>query len=165
MTTVTGQGEAPRKSDLADSGILRRVWHHRADYAYVLPAIVVMLVVIAYPVYYTIDLSFFRTPPGLQLKDKIFVGFDNYEAILASDVFWTVTRNTVIWTLALDHHLVRARLCRRGRAAPRIHGPRPVARDPHHSLGDQRGRCLLHLEVDLPLGFRNHRRGSRGVRV
>jgi multiple sugar transport system permease protein len=99
VTIVTGQGEATRKSDLADSGMLRRAWHHRADYAYVMPAIVVMLVVIAYPVYYTIDLSFFRTPAGLQLKDKIFIGLDNYEAILSSDVFWTVTRNTVIWTL------------------------------------------------------------------
>ena len=65
-----------------------------------LPAIVVMLVVIAYPIYYTIDLSFFHTPPGLQLNDKIFVGFDNYTAILTSDVFWTVTWNTVIWTVA-----------------------------------------------------------------
>jgi multiple sugar transport system permease protein len=52
----------------------------------VLPAIVVMLVVIVYPVYYTIDLSFFRTPAGLQLRTR-FVGFDNYRAILASDVF------------------------------------------------------------------------------
>ncbi len=56
---------------------------------YVLPAIVVMLIVIAYPIYYTIELSFFKTPPGLQLKDKIFIGFDNYTAILTSEVFWT----------------------------------------------------------------------------
>jgi len=76
------------------------MWQQRADYLYVLPAIVVMLVVIAYPVYYTIDLSFFKTPPGLQLRDKIFVGMDNYSAILGSDVFWRVTLNTVIWTLA-----------------------------------------------------------------
>ena len=73
---------------------------HRHDYLYVLPAIVVMLVVIAYPIYYTIDLSFFKTPPGLQLKDKNFIGLDNYTAILTSAVFWRVTLNTVIWTLA-----------------------------------------------------------------
>ena len=53
-------------------------WARRADYLYVLPAIVVMLIVIAYPIYYTIDLSFFNTPPSLQLRDKNFVGFDNY---------------------------------------------------------------------------------------
>jgi multiple sugar transport system permease protein len=85
---------------VARSGIPRQMWASRADYAYVLPAIVVMLVVIAYPIYYTIELSFFNTPPGLQLRDKIFIGVDNYAAILTSDVFWRVTLNTVIWTLA-----------------------------------------------------------------
>ena len=80
--------------------MLRKIWSHRADYAYVLPAIVVMLIVIAYPVYYTIELSFFNTPPGLQLRDKIFTGLDNYTAILKSPVFWKVTSNTLIWTLA-----------------------------------------------------------------
>ena len=71
---------APRKSDLARSGIApARLATIAPTTLYVLPAIVVMLIVIAYPVYYTIDLSFFRTPPSLQLKDKIFVGLDNYD--------------------------------------------------------------------------------------
>ena len=99
VTTVTGQAESPRRSEPERSSTLRKVWVHRADYAYVLPAIVVMLIVIAYPIYYTIDLSFFKTPPGLQLRDKTFVGFDNYTAILTSDLFWRVTWNTLIWTL------------------------------------------------------------------
>ncbi|MEP7241869.1 MAG: sugar ABC transporter permease [Devosia sp.] len=100
MTTVTGQADAPRRTKAARSGVLQQAWANRTDYFYVLPAIVVMLIVIAYPIYYTIDLSFFKTPPGLQLKDKIFVGLDNYVAILTSEVFWRVTLNTVIWTLA-----------------------------------------------------------------
>jgi multiple sugar transport system permease protein len=100
MTTVTGLAEAPRRTRAVHSGILRQMWASRADYLYVLPAIVVMLVVIAYPIYYTADLSFFKTPPGLQLKDKSFVGVDNYTAILTSSVVWRVTLNTVIWTLA-----------------------------------------------------------------
>jgi len=100
MTIVTGPADAKRSVPGARPGLLRQMWTSRADYVYVLPAIVVMLVVIAYPVYYTIDLSLFRTPPGLQLRDKIFVGLDNYSAILASDVFWRVTLNTVIWTIA-----------------------------------------------------------------
>ncbi|TKB07716.1 MAG: sugar ABC transporter permease, partial [Mesorhizobium sp.] len=66
---------------------------------YVLPAIAVMLIVIAYPIYYTVELSFFKTPPGLQLRDKTFIGFDNYTTILTSQVFWKVTWNTLIWTL------------------------------------------------------------------
>jgi len=101
MTTIaSGRPDAPRGTRLGRIGVFGRMWAGRADYLYVLPAIVVMLIVIAYPIYYTIDLSFFRTPPGLQLKDKIFVGFDNYVAILSSEVFWHVTLNTVIWTLA-----------------------------------------------------------------
>jgi multiple sugar transport system permease protein len=100
MTTVTGHADASRRTQAVRSGILREMWASRTDYLYVLPAIVVMLVVIAYPIYYTVDLSFYKTPPGLQLRDKIFVGLDNYAAILTSDVFWSVTLNTVIWTLA-----------------------------------------------------------------
>jgi multiple sugar transport system permease protein len=79
--------------------VVQTMWHHRADYGYVLPAIVVMLIVIAYPVYYTAELSFFQTPPGLQLRDKTFIGFDNYTSILSSAVFWRVTWNTIVWTV------------------------------------------------------------------
>ena len=98
MNAVTDHAKSSR-AGIPRENVLQRMWRQRADYLYVLPAIVVMLVVIAYPVYYTIDLSFFKTPPGLQLRDKIFIGVDNYTAILGSDVFWRVTLNTVIWTL------------------------------------------------------------------
>ncbi len=100
MTTLTGEAERSGKSGFVGSELLRRVWQHRADYLYVLPAFIVLLIVIAYPVYYTIELSFFKTPPGLQLREKTFIGLDNYRAILTSSVFWEVTWNTVIWTVA-----------------------------------------------------------------
>ncbi|MDB5612356.1 MAG: sugar transporter permease [Devosia sp.] len=100
MTTVAGHAGLSRKHFVVQPSLLQQMWTSRADYLYVLPAIVVMLVVIAYPIYYTIDLSFFKTPPGLQLRDKIFVGVDNYTSILSSEVFWRVTLNTVIWTVA-----------------------------------------------------------------
>ena len=100
MTMVTGEANSARQPRAMRSDLLRQIWINRADYLYVLPAIVVMLIVIAYPIYYTVELSFFKTPPGLQLRDKSFVGVDNYTAILTSDVFWRVTLNTVIWTLA-----------------------------------------------------------------
>lgn len=99
MTTMTGQLSSASEHLTRRPNILRQMWTSRGDYLYVLPAIVVMLVVIAYPIYYTIDLSFFKTPPGLQLRDKIWVGTDNYAQILTSEVFWKVTLNTVIWTL------------------------------------------------------------------
>ncbi len=100
MTISSGHAGVSAARPVRRPGVLAQMWASRADYLYVLPAIVVMLVVIAYPIYYTIDLSFFKTPPGLQLRDKIFVGTDNYTAILSSEVFWKVTLNTVIWTVA-----------------------------------------------------------------
>ena len=79
--------------------VLRRMWKQRADYLYVLPAIIVMLIVIGYPIYYTIDLSFSRTPTTLKLSEKTFIGLQNYTAILTSPNFWKVTWQTLIWTV------------------------------------------------------------------
>lgn len=75
---------------------MRKQW---ADYVYVLPALGVMLLVIGYPIYYTIYLSFFNTPPSLAMSDKIWVGLDNYERILRSENFRDVTKNTAVWTV------------------------------------------------------------------
>jgi len=79
--------------------VLARVVRHRADYLYVLPAVGVMALVIAYPIYFTVHLSFFNTPPNLALEDKIFVGLDNYGRILAAESFHEATRNTLVWTV------------------------------------------------------------------
>ena len=76
----------------------RRLRHVAADYAYILPALAVMLLVIGYPIYDTIYLSFFATPPQLAMSRKIFVGIDNYTRILGSDAFLSVTWNTFLWT-------------------------------------------------------------------
>lgn len=100
MSIVTGQetvalspATRPRQVSL-----WRKIIDHRTDYLYVLPALLVMGVVIAYPIYYTIELSFFKTPANLQMRDKIFVGVDNYATILSSASFREVTMNTLIWT-------------------------------------------------------------------
>jgi multiple sugar transport system permease protein len=79
--------------------LLARIWKHRADYLYVAPALLVMLLVIAYPVYFTVYLSFFNTPPNLALDDKIFVGFDNYVRVTTSESFHEATWNTLVWTV------------------------------------------------------------------
>jgi len=86
----------PRKSP----GVVRQIVNQRADYLYVLPALIVMLVVIAYPIWFTIDMSFYKTPASLQLRDRSFVGLKNYATILSAPAFWAVTWNTMIWTLA-----------------------------------------------------------------
>ncbi len=102
MSTSQGQAiftdvpvAAPRRA-----GFFQRVYEHRTDYVYVLPAIIVMLVVIGYPIYYTIELSFFKTPASLQLKDKIWIGLDNYAWLLGNATFWKVTWQTIVWTVS-----------------------------------------------------------------
>lgn len=102
MSIATGQVDdalnaaaLPKRTNL-----LRRMIRHRTDYVYVLPALIVMLVVIAYPIYYTIELSFFRTPANLQMRDKIWTGLDNYATVLTSSSFHEVTVNTLIWTVS-----------------------------------------------------------------
>ncbi len=78
--------------------VWRRIYRHRADYLYVLPALAVMALVIGYPIYDTVYLSFFSTPPSLSMARKIFSGLDNYQRVLGSPSFRDVTWNTAIWT-------------------------------------------------------------------
>jgi multiple sugar transport system permease protein len=59
-----------------------------------------MLLVIGYPVYYTIYLSLFETPPSLAMSHKVFVGLGNYARVLGSDSFHQTTVNAAIWTIS-----------------------------------------------------------------
>jgi multiple sugar transport system permease protein len=79
--------------------LLRRIVKHRADYLYIAPALGVMLLVIGYPVYFTVYLSFFNTPPDLSLDDKIFVGLGNYQRVLGADSVREASMNTLVWTV------------------------------------------------------------------
>jgi len=90
---------SPAASRPRPGGVVARVIRHRADYLYILPALSVMALVIAYPVYFTVYLSFFNTPPNLALEDKIFAGLDNYRRILAAESFHEATWNTLVWTV------------------------------------------------------------------
>lgn len=101
MSTAQGQAIFRDRPEPPPRGpnLGQRIWNKRTDYFYVAPAIVVMLIVIAYPIYYTIELSFFNTPASLQLNQKQFNGLDNYVSILTSPVVWKVTWQTIIWTV------------------------------------------------------------------
>lgn len=92
------RGPAAQRRARGHASLSRRIYDHRADYLYILPALGVIILVIGYPVYYTVYLSFFNTPPSLAMADKIFVGFDNYIRILTSESFHRVTWNTMVWT-------------------------------------------------------------------
>jgi multiple sugar transport system permease protein len=84
-------------------GAFGRIGRHWADYLYVAPAILVMLVVIGWPIVYTVYLSFFNTTArntrGILPQSENYVGLQNYQDILSSDTFWKITQNTFVWTI------------------------------------------------------------------
>src|SRR5579859_4442570 len=82
---------APRR------GMLAEMSRHRTDYVWVAPALLVMLLVIGYPFVYTIDLSFYDTPPSS--ANWYFNGVNNYTQILSDPFFWAVTLNTAFWSV------------------------------------------------------------------
>jgi multiple sugar transport system permease protein len=94
MTTVT---EAPaaeaatKRPHLSD----RSAAENRLGIRLVLPAVIVMLVVTAYPMFQALYLSMFRyrlTDPNA----KDFVGLQNYGTVLTDSLFWKDTWNTVL---------------------------------------------------------------------
>jgi multiple sugar transport system permease protein len=101
VTIAAAQGDAPRVRTASRRrlGLFRRIARHWAEYLYIAPAFSVMLVVIGYPIYDTVYLSFFNTPPSLAMADKTYVGLDNYARILTSASFREVTINTLVWTV------------------------------------------------------------------
>jgi multiple sugar transport system permease protein len=99
ITTVNGLVRPAVRRSARRDGLLRRIARHWADYLYVAPALGVMMLVIAYPIYYTVYLSFYSTPPNLAMEERIFVGLRNYGTILAAESFHQATVNTVVWTV------------------------------------------------------------------
>jgi multiple sugar transport system permease protein len=51
---------------------------------------------LGYPIVYNVIISFFRWT--LRQPDKFFNGFDNYIAVLRGEKFFTILKNTLIWT-------------------------------------------------------------------
>jgi multiple sugar transport system permease protein len=99
LSIAAKRGDAPGAAGRREPGFVGRIVGHRWDYLYVAPALGVMLLVIAYPIYYTVYLSFFSTPPSLAMADKIFAGWENYVRVLQSRSFHEVTVNTMVWTV------------------------------------------------------------------
>jgi multiple sugar transport system permease protein len=77
--------------------VLSEIRRHRSDYLWVAPALLVMVLVIGYPLVYTIDLSFYDTPPSS--PNWYFAGADNYVQILSDRTFWAITLNTAYWAV------------------------------------------------------------------
>jgi multiple sugar transport system permease protein len=82
----------PRRAG-ADRPLLADIARHRSDYLWVAPALLIMLLVIGYPFVYTIDLSFYDTPPSSPNW------YFNYTQILTDPSFWSITLNTLYWAV------------------------------------------------------------------
>ena len=94
---ATATPAARRSRPRGTTGVLGEIIGHWADYAYVLPALIVMGVVIVYPLIDVIRLSFFYTSP--YGGTERFVGLDNYREAIADPNFGLVVRNTIVWTV------------------------------------------------------------------
>ena len=97
MSTVTAKPAAPaeaerrRKPKATD----RAAAENRLGQKLVAPAVIVMLLVTAWPMIQALYLSMFRyrlTTPD----DREFIWFDNYGTVLSDSLFWQDTLNTVI---------------------------------------------------------------------
>ena len=103
MATIPLNAPAPRVPR-TEPGVLKRMRRQWSDYLYVAPAVLVMVVVIGYPLVYTVYLSFFDTPAS---GGQTYTGVSNYGDIVFGEgamarttrTFWETTRNTLYWTV------------------------------------------------------------------
>jgi multiple sugar transport system permease protein len=98
ITHPSALGTSPTTARRSES-LIARMRRHWADYLYVAPAILVMVLVIGYPLVYTVYLSFFDTEA--RTLEWTYTGISNYDAILTDGSldFWKTTRNTLYWTI------------------------------------------------------------------
>ncbi|MEH7225548.1 sugar ABC transporter permease [Bacillus sp. JJ1566] len=69
-------------------------------YYYLLPAIIILIVLIGYPIIYNIVLSFQDVNlSNLGSSEKPFIGFDNYTAIFSDSLFRDAFLNTLFFTI------------------------------------------------------------------
>ncbi len=67
---------------------------------FLLPAIVLMVVVLIYPILFSIHTMFYRWNYIQPHIPKVFIGFDNFSQAFSDEVFWKSLGNTFTYTLA-----------------------------------------------------------------
>jgi len=77
----------------------RTAAEHRLGWLLCAPAVIAMLLVTAWPMLYALWLSMFRYDLRFP-AEREFIGFDNYLAVLGSEVWWQALSNTVFITVA-----------------------------------------------------------------
>src|SRR5438067_10161332 len=106
---VINKAIAPRVSDVPQPSLWRRLADTRLAYVYILPALVVMAIITAYPLLYEVWMSF--TNFGLKnlrigSPAPDWVWFDNYWKIVTNDLaltnydFWRLLEFNLFWALS-----------------------------------------------------------------
>ena len=67
-----------------------------APYLFMLPALIIYLSVIIFPVFYSLLISF---KSGTGIGNMEFVGLKNYAQLVHDDVFWMSFRHTIVWII------------------------------------------------------------------
>lgn len=75
----------------------KRIFRKTVPYLYLLPSFLVIVGLLAYPLIYNMYVSLHRWQ--LSRPDKPFIGLDNFKAVLMDDVFLSVMKTTIIWTV------------------------------------------------------------------
>ena len=69
-----------------------------AAYLFLLPFLLFFVVFVLYPMFMCVRTSFFDATSGMDRED-IFIGLDNYKALLQDEVFWIALKNTMVIVL------------------------------------------------------------------
>ena len=71
-------------------------------YLLLTPAVIVMVVLLGWPAVQVIGISFRKLDLGELVRGElVWVGFDNYTAVLSDPEFWTITLRTVLFTASI----------------------------------------------------------------
>jgi multiple sugar transport system permease protein len=83
----------------ASISIKQKLWNPEARLAYLLllPAVVVLLTFMFYPIVYVLLIAFFKTDKLSRLQG--FVGLQNFIAEMAEPEFWEITGRSMLWTV------------------------------------------------------------------
>jgi len=63
---------------------------------YLMPAVIIMLVILAYPIGYNFVISFFQW--NLRSPERPFIGFENFHRMITDEHFLSILSNTFVWT-------------------------------------------------------------------
>ena len=83
---------------MRSAGFLDKLDERRLGLVFVVPALVLMAIVAAYPVLNAIWISLHRYNVKIP-DDYAFIGFENYARILASGTWWTAVQTTIVFTI------------------------------------------------------------------